>query len=69
MQGRMLSNASFARLLDFGGGGTFSDRRLFQTAGVFRAGSAVVVCLCQGNGQEMCSALLEDESEWNAHED
>ena len=28
-----------------------------------------LLCLCQGNGQEMCSALLEDESEWNAHED
>ena len=42
----MLSNASFARLLDLGEGGTVSDRRLFQTVGVFRAGSAVVVCLC-----------------------
>ena len=65
----MLSNASSARLVDREGGGTVSDRRLFQTQSVFRAGSAVVVYLDWQNGQEMSSPLSEDDLKWNAHED
>ena len=45
---RMLSNASFARLLDFGGdegGGTVSDWRLFQTAGAVSSGIGRC-CVC-----------------------
>lgn len=71
----MSSNASFARLLDFGGwggGGGWGKQSAtgvcFKTQTVFRAGSAVVVCLYLVNGQEISCSLSEEEAEWNAHE-
>ena len=47
---------------EFWGWERVSERRLFQTQTLFQAGSAVVVYLYRGNGQEMSSALLEDDS-------
>ena len=66
----MLSNASFARLLDFGGvGGQSATGVCFRQQECFERDRPLLCCLYQGNGQEMCSALLEDDSEWIAHED
>lgn len=68
-RGGTLSNASFARLL--GWGRTVGDQRLFQAETLFRAGSAVVVCLyCGGEGPKGCfPPLLGADSKWNAHGD
>ena len=63
----MLSNASFARLLD--GGGQSAIGVCFKRETVFRAGSAVVVCLIGRNDQEMSSPISGPHSGWNAHED
>lgn len=46
-----------------GWGRTVGDRRLFQARTVFRAGSAVVVCLSIGGAQDMSSPLLEADPE------
>ena len=66
----MLSNASFARLLDFLGveeqsaiGVCFRDKECFE-----RDRPLLYVCVTI-MAQEISSALLEDDSEWIAHED